>query len=218
MAGTEGGMEARVAPEGDGALLPSPPTDASAEAVQCPAERVGPSEALAGERSRIMEAVGEAKTQRELTDLTALFNANLAKTEMVRAGRQSDLLDKVIEHAAERIENNADALTDKDILGYMAALQAGLSKSKETFNRDMQANPIVLVNHSEVNVNASGDGLDRDSRERVMDAVRSILGQLAVPTPQEAIDAVDGEGADEEEEDDEGCPEGEDSGADEGRP
>ena len=181
---------------------------------------------LSAERKNILDRVGKASTPKELSDLTYLFNVSLTKSEMARAGRQSDLLDKVLDVAAGRIEGKPDALTDKDLLGYMGAFQTGLDRSREVFGKDVQASPTILVNHSEVNVSVDKGGLDRDSRERVMDAVKGILAQLsAKPSGADAMDAdvidadaVDAEDGDAEEEDDEGTVEGQDSGTDEGRP
>lgn len=173
---------------------------------------------LTAERRGILDRVGKASTPKELSDLTYLFNVSLTKSEMARAGRQSDLLDKVLDVAAGRIEGKPDALTDKDLLGYMGAFQSGLDRSREAFGKDVQASPTILVNHSEVNVSVDKGGLDRDSRERVMDAVKGILAQLsAKPSGADAIDA-DVIDADAEEDDDEGTVEGQDSGTDEGRP
>ena len=174
---------------------------------------------LSAERRGILDRVGKASTPKELSDLTYLFNVSLTKSEMARAGRQSDLLDKVLDVAAGRIEGKPDALTDKDLLGYMGAFQSGLDRSREAFGKDVQASPTILVNHSEVNVSVDKGGLDRDSRERVMDAVKGILAQLsAKPSGADAIDADVIDADDAEEIDDEGTVEGQDSGTDEGRP
>lgn len=178
---------------------------------------------LTAERKGILDRVGKASTPKELSDLTYLFNVSLTKSEMARAGRQSDLLDKVLDVAAGRIEGKPDALTDKDLLGYMGAFQSGLDRSREALGKDVQASPTILVNHSEVNVSVDKGGLDRDSRERVMDAVKGILAQLsAKPSGDGAMeaDAIDADviDADSEEDDDEGTVEGQDSGTDEGRP
>ena len=174
---------------------------------------------LTAERRGILDRVGKASTPKELSDLTYLFNVSLTKSEMARAGRQSDLLDKVLDVAAGRIEGKPDALTDKDLLGYMGAFQSGLDRSREAFGKDVQASPTILVNHSEVNVSVDKGGLDRDSRERVMDAVKGILAQLsAKPSGADAIDADVIDADDAEEIDDEGTVEGQDSGTDEGRP
>ena len=175
---------------------------------------------LSAERKNILDRVGKASTPKELSDLTYLFNVSLTKSEMARAGRQSDLLDKVLDVAAGRIEGKPDALTDKDLLGYMGAFQTGLDRSREVFGKDVQASPTILVNHSEVNVSVDKGGLDRDSRERVMDAVKGILAQLsAKPSGADAIDAdvIDAD-AEDTDDDDEGTVEGQDSGTDEGRP
>ena len=178
---------------------------------------------LTAERKGILDRVGKASTPKEMSDLTYLFNVSLTKSEMARAGRQSDLLDKVLDVAAGRIEGKPDALTDKDLLGYMGAFQSGLDRSREALGKDVQASPTILVNHSEVNVSVDKGGLDRDSRERVMDAVKGILAQLsAKPSGDGAMeaDAIDADviDADSEEDDDEGTVEGQDSGTDEGRP
>lgn len=178
---------------------------------------------LAAERKGILDRVSKASTPKEMSDLTYLFNVSLTKSEMARAGRQSDLLDKVLDVAAGRIEGKPDALTDKDLLGYIGAFQSGLDRSREALGKDVQASPTILVNHSEVNVSVDKGGLDRDSRERVMDAVKGILAQLsAKPSGDGAMDAdvidADAIDADSEEDDDEGTIEGQDSGTDEGRP
>ena len=162
------------------------------------------------ERMGILAKVEGASSARELTDLTNLFNVNLAKTEMARAGRQSELLDKVLERAGERIEGNPDALTDKDLLGYINAFQSGIERAKASFNRDIQATPTVLVSHNEVNLRVDGGGtsLGRDSRERVMNAVKGILAQLSANRSEaDAASVVDVDG---DVQDDEGTAEDKD--------
>ena len=49
---------------------------------------------------QLLDKINDAKTNQDIKDLTTLFNLNLAKSEMIRALKQNDLMNVVLMQAA----------------------------------------------------------------------------------------------------------------------
>ena len=101
----------------------------------------------------------------------------MTKSEIARLAKQDELLDLVLKEAANRIKHNPGNLSTKDLLDYMNALQGNLDKIRKSRASDeSQVGPITDV-HNEVTVNMTGDGLNRDSQNKVMDLVSDLIRQ-----------------------------------------
>lgn len=107
-------------------------------------------------------------------DLVHLFNINQSKKNVIRAMKYSNLLDKISEQMASRIENKADCFSNDDLLKYMQAIQSSIEKAGKSVEA-INESPAIQINHNnQVNVTI-GDSLDRDSRERISEVVKAIL-------------------------------------------
>lgn len=147
---------------------------------------------LISTKEEIVEKVQEAATGEELKELEELFSLSLTKSEIARLAKQDELLDLILKEAGNRIKKNPGNLSTKDLLDYMNALQGNLDKVRKSKNSDeSQVGPITNV-HNEVTVNMTGDGLNRDSQNRVMDLVSDLIrqAQQAEVLEPEAVEAV----------------------------
>lgn len=114
----------------------------------------------------------ESKNPDEIKDIISIFNTNLKKKDIIRANTLSNLQDKITQEMADRIEHNSAEFSNKDLLDYMNTLQNIVSKSSASYE-DVQIPQIAIQNNTTVNIeNAT---LDRESKNRVKEALKAIL-------------------------------------------
>lgn len=134
---------------------------------------------LVSDKDDILKKVFEADNIDELKDLTNLFGISLTKKEIARASRESDLLDKLLEIASDRINTKGEFLSHDELLDYLRTFQSNVDKSKRTLNDEIDKSSVRVQNtKNEININVNtGTELSRDSREKVLDVVNAILKQ-----------------------------------------
>lgn len=104
----------------------------------------------------------------------ALFNQSMRKKNMIRLFKLSGLSDKVIDLALDRIESGD--IQDKNIVGYMNAIQKMIASSNETLNTMPEKLPIQVNNGQTNNITINtNDGLSREQRENVLNIVSKII-------------------------------------------
>jgi hypothetical protein len=126
--------------------------------------------------SQIVEETSIEKTK----DLTHLFNVNQNKKTMIRLNKLSDLMDVITDQAVTRFSTRPDEISNQDLMSSLKTVQDLIERgTKQTSG--VQETPLIQINQqtNEVNVNAdSGQNLGRDSRERVKNAVNTLLAGL----------------------------------------
>lgn len=110
----------------------------------------------------------------KLKDLVGLFNTIQSKKNIVRVDTYSKLLDKISDQMVERFEKKPGEFSNKDLLDYLSAVRSAMDKSDII---PENINIPVIQNNTQVNLNIDS-GLNKESRERVADAVSSILAKL----------------------------------------
>lgn len=118
----------------------------------------------------LMNEVDVEKTK----DLVHLFNLNQSKKNVLRAIKYSDLLDKVSDQMADRIEHKADCFSNEDLLKYLQVIQSTIEKAGKSVDVIDETPAIQINNNKQVNVNITSS-LDRDARERVSEVVKLML-------------------------------------------
>lgn len=108
-------------------------------------------------------------------DLTALFNINQNKKTLARTNKMSDLLDILADQAMSRMTEHPDEISNKELFEGMKTIQSLIEHGQDQVNE--QPDTFIQINPTEVNV-VNGDALNRDSRERVKNAVLSLLNNL----------------------------------------
>ena len=110
----------------------------------------------------------------KLKDLVSLFNTVQSKKNIVRVDAFSKLLDKISDQMIERFEKKPGEFSNKDLLDYLNAVRSAMDKSDIV---PENINMPVIQNNTQVNLNID-TGLSKESKERVADAVNSILLKL----------------------------------------
>lgn len=122
----------------------------------------------------LVDQIVDEQDPDKLKNLVSLFNVNQSKKNLVRVEMFSRLMDKISIQMMERFEKKPGEFSNKDLLDYLSAVRSAIDKND--INIDSMPVPIIQNN---TQVNISVDTLDRNSKERVADAVKSILSKLS---------------------------------------
>lgn len=110
-----------------------------------------------------------------IKNIAKKFSVNQAKKNILRIIKLNSLLDKVSDQAVERFEKRPDEISNRDLISYMQVVQNAIDKSQKYVD-DIDTLPIIQLNKQEniVNINV-GPELDRDSKERVIEVITTLL-------------------------------------------
>lgn len=110
----------------------------------------------------------------KVKDLTNLFNLNSQKRNVMRVIKMNQLLDTVTDKVIERFEKRPENFSNEDLIKYMQVTENAIDRANKQLNLVDETPPIQLMQNNQVNINVGMD-LDRESRERVLERVQSIL-------------------------------------------
>ena len=115
----------------------------------------------------------------KVKDLTHLFNLNQAKKNVVRIMKLNGLMDTVADKIIERFEKYPDNFSNAELLSYLQVTQNTIEKASKSLELIDETPTIQFNNNTQVNVSII-DSLDRESKARVADVIRSILNSKNV--------------------------------------
>lgn len=133
---------------------------------------------------KLAQKILNANTLDETKDLTALFNLNIQKRNVLRVLKMNNLLDKVTEQIIERFEKAPNNFTNEDLLKYMQVTENAIDRANKNLNQIEETPAIQLMQNNQVNINIDNSGINRESRIRITETVQKILNNLQ-QTPQE---------------------------------
>lgn len=142
---------------------------------------------LDNKNNEIAQKILDAETVEETKDLTALFNLNSQKRNVLRVLKMNNLLDKVTDQIIERFEKNPHLFTNEDLLKYMQVTENAIDRANKNLNMVEETPPIQLLQQNQVNVNIN-QGLNRESRQRVIETVQAILNSSQNNSTEDVID------------------------------
>ena len=145
---------------------------------------------LDNQTKQIAQEILDEQDIEKVKDLTNLFNLNAQKRNVMRVIKMNDLLDKVTDQVIERFEKRPDNFSNEDLIKYMQVTENTIDRANKHLNLVEETPAINLMQNNQVNINID-TGLDRDGRERVMDAVKAILAKAALPKEEDIIDVVE---------------------------
>ena len=129
----------------------------------------------------------EENDPEELQELIDMFNLNMKKKDIIRSAKLSEVQDKIVDQMSKRIENRPDEFSNADLLNYHKVVQDTISKADNTLESvkvpSIQVNQQINLNNSET------DSFDKESRQRILDAVNSVLASITDVTDEENNDA-----------------------------
>jgi hypothetical protein len=128
----------------------------------------------------------------KVKDLTNLFNLNAQKRNVARVLKMTDLLDRVTDQMLTRFERTPDNFSNEDLIKFMQVTENSIDKASKSLSQVDQTPAIQYQQNNQVNINI-GDSLNRESRQKVTDAVQAILNKfgtgelsnLSAPTEDE---------------------------------
>lgn len=126
----------------------------------------------------IIAKIIDAPNKTELQEQFDAFNMNQSKKNALRIVKLNGLLSKVEDQAISRFEKRPDQVSNKELLEYMNVVSSQIDRAQRQVDL-LRDTPAIQVNNqkNEVNINI-GNQLDRDSKERVMDAISGLLKQI----------------------------------------
>lgn len=127
----------------------------------------------------------------ELKTLTNLFSLNQAKKNALRVVKLNGLLDAIHDQAIERFIKHPHEISNKELLDYMNVVANQIEKSQQSLG-EIDNKPMIQINNqtNKVEVNV-GDGLSRDSKENVVDAINKLMTLFKSPPAEDVPTLVD---------------------------
>ena len=149
---------------------------------------------LQQEAAKILNELVAENDINKAKDLTYLFNINQNKKTIDRINKQSELLDVLTDQTIKRVKEKPDELSNDDLNKLMKTVADLIEKGQNQINRGEDA-PLIQINqqNNEVNMDGKSGGLNRESRDRVKNAVVELLKQMAngnTETVDNIIDAA----------------------------
>ena len=172
----------------------------SEETSLVPASEVSPEEARANLNLEAQKLIGELTVEKDKQKMQAIeqqFNDIQRKKQLARVSKLSDVQDMLTDQFFQRISQRPDEISNKEMLDGMKVVQDLMEKNLKQAEAVEDIPQLIQINQTEVNV---GNGLNRDSRERVKSAVLDILNSInKAHTAAEESGLIEAEFTEEEE-------------------
>lgn len=133
----------------------------------------------------------------KLKELTDIFNMTQAKKEILRLEKYNQLIDAVTNQMQERISKKPGDFSNKDLIDYLNAASSNIEKARKSFDV-VENTPSIQIN--QVNIESKSTNMSRESREKITQAIMSILNKVDVDIPGDQVQASDSVLLNEEEE------------------
>jgi hypothetical protein len=122
--------------------------------------------------------IGELTLEKDKQRMQAIeqqFNDIQRKKQLARISKLSDVQDMLTDQFYQRISQRPDEISNKEMLDGMKVVQDLMEKNQKHADITEDIPQLIQINQTEVNV---GNNLNRDSRERVKNAVLDLLGSI----------------------------------------
>lgn len=106
-------------------------------------------------------------------DMVKLFNLNQCKKNVIRVLNLTKIYDKILDQVTRRFEDRPGEFSNADLISYMTTIQSAIDKANRSLDLVQEA-PAIQIN-TQININDPESELNRDERQRVLEAVNSLL-------------------------------------------
>lgn len=153
---------------------------------------------LDAKSTQLAQQIMEENDIDKVKDLTNLFNLDMQKRNVARVLKMTDLLDQVTDQVLTRFERTPDNFSNEDLIKFMQVTETSIEKANKTLSQVDQTPAIQYQQNNQVNINI-GDSLNRESRQRVTDAVQALLKKFGdgeidlttLPTEEDKGDIIE---------------------------
>lgn len=122
----------------------------------------------------------------EVQNIINAFNANIKKKDVLRALKISSLQDKITDEIDRRVSSRGGEFSNRDLLDYYKTLQTALDNTAYG-GKDLSV-PSIQINSNTINLDSTSSSLNRESRQKVFDAVQSLIAAHSMQTVDEDIE------------------------------
>lgn len=126
------------------------------------------------EKKNIVDKIVNSDSPEEIDDLIKLFNLNQTKKEIVRIEKLNNILDNVTDEISGRLSVSPEEFSNLDLLKYNDTIHQNLMKANQIINKT-DVSPLIQLNQQNNIINMSEDYLSRESREKILNAVKQVL-------------------------------------------
>lgn len=136
-------------------------------------------EARANLSIEAQKLIGELTFEKDKQKMQAIeqqFNEIQRKKQLARISKLSDVQDMLTNQFYQRISQRPDEISNKEMLDGMKTIQDLMEKNQKHTESIEDIPQLIQINQTEVNV--GNNNLNRDSRERVKNAVIGILNSI----------------------------------------
>ena len=145
---------------------------------------------LDNQTAKVTNELIEEQDLDKVKNLTKLFNLNQAKRNAIRVMKLNSLLDKVSDQMIERFNKKPGEFSNKELLDYMSVVQSTIDRANKSIELVDQT-PAIVINQQNNQVNIDNSPvLDRESRMRVVEAVKGIMNTLNLKNVPEQIQEI----------------------------
>ena len=106
-------------------------------------------------------------------EMVKLFNLNQCKKNVIRVLNLTKILDKILDQVTKRFEDRPGEFSNADLISYMTTIQQAIDKANKSLDLVQEA-PAIQIN-TQINIGDDSQDLNRNERQRVLDAVNSLL-------------------------------------------
>lgn len=110
----------------------------------------------------------------KLKTLTDMFNLNQAKKNVLRVLKFNSLLDKVSDQMLARFNKHPGEFSNSELLNYLTVTQNAIDRANKSLSL-VETSPAIQIN--QINITNESPDLSRESSERIMEAVQSLLNK-----------------------------------------
>lgn len=150
---------------------------------------------LSAESRDILNQIIVAENQTDTKDLTYLFVNNQNKKTMVRLDSLNNLQDKLVGLLSERVTERPDEISNQELMQATKIVQDLIDRGTKSITEPTEK-PVIQINTQTNNIGTL-DGMPRESKDRVRNAVMSLLNSIGDAAAQgnadDIIDQQDGE-------------------------
>ncbi len=130
---------------------------------------------LSAESQKLIGELTLEKDKQKMQAIEQQFNDIQRKKQLARISKLSDVQDMLTDQFYQRISQRPDEISNKEMLDGMKVIQDLMEKNQKRAEAVEEIPQLIQINQTEVNV---GNNLNRDSRERVKNAVLGILDSI----------------------------------------
>ena len=125
------------------------------------------------ESNDLVEKIVNESNPDKLEELTNLFNLNQRKKDIARINKLSQLLNIVDTEVESRLIDTPEGFNNDQLIKYMSTTQQTINSLEDNLNHK----PLIQINNQTNEIHLGEDGLNQESRKKVIDTIMSILSK-----------------------------------------